>query len=95
MSETKHTPGPWVVVPDGESAYRIRSEDWGGVAYLHNPVARELGCLERLAADARLIAESPEMEAALRDVIAPYEGLSDVSPLTLRIRDILARIDAQ
>lgn len=61
----KWTPGPWVAQKEDRECWQIISVDWGGIAMLHRPVARE-----HLAGDAALIAAAPDLLAALRTLQA-------------------------
>lgn len=59
----KHTPGPWEAVREHSTYWKIRSEEWGGIASLHDPLAAELGRETELEANARLIAATPALYA--------------------------------
>ena len=43
MTDTKHTPGPLVVHETDDTCLRLVSEDYGGIAVLHDPLVHELG----------------------------------------------------
>ncbi len=56
-----HTPGPWDYKAEGDDAFKVFSEDYGGIALLHDPVALSMGDMDRLENDARLIAAAPDL----------------------------------
>src|SRR4051812_32191281 len=65
-----HTPGPWEFkVEDGGDFVRVFSEEWGGIATLHDPLARELNRTDMLEANGRLIAAAPSLLAALQAIV--------------------------
>ena len=71
--ETKHTPGPWETLPDGDTFF-IRVSDKA------KPIAKlTWACIRRaeLKANARLIAAAPELLEALEDALACLERLED------------------
>jgi hypothetical protein len=58
-------PGPWVAREEEEQYWKISSVDYGQIATMHDPYAREQSRIEELAATARLIAAAPELYVAL------------------------------
>lgn len=72
MTQTKHTPGPWHVVPYGDgNALVICTEpdgDWR-ICFLATP-GDSSGAWETIKSDARLISAAPEMLEALRGCIS-------------------------
>lgn len=66
-----HTPGPWIAVENGIDSYLIQSEDYGGIAMLHDPYAVEQGRLPQLEASAHLIAAAPDLLEALEGFFEP------------------------
>lgn len=83
MTQTKHTPGPWHVVPYGDgNALVICTEPDGNwrICFLATP-GDSSGAWETINADARLISAAPEMLEALkqaRDLFEDDEGISRV-----------------
>lgn len=67
--ETKHTPGPWTVVKNGNSKSLVRYSDGENVTYVAQcndmQFCPEHGTVE---ANARLIAAAPELLAALENL---------------------------
>lgn len=102
MSKFTFTPGPWNAEPDGFDAYRIKSEDFGGVAYLHDPLASALNRNKELTANARLIAAAPELAGLLADIQRNYAATSSgaafatayTNRFAARASALLARINA-
>ena len=72
-----HTPGPWIAKGDDDDpcAWRVGSPDHGGIAYLHDPLAAELGRLVELEANARLVAAAPQLLAACKAAQAMIDAL--------------------
>ena len=69
MNEAKHTPGPWHVADD--DPYAIRSDDWGGIGFVHNEPAENKEIMAMKEADACLIAAAPDLlEACRRSIMA-------------------------
>ena len=69
------TPGPWFVEQTWSDSYRIKSEDFGGIALIHDPYAN----IEESSApfNARLIAAAPEMAELLErlmNALLVYDG---------------------
>lgn len=81
MSEVKHTPGPWAVMPEeSDKPYvRIRGTQLGERFKVANVLmpdyegAQELE-IEETRANAHLIAAAPELLEALRDLIGWVPG---------------------
>jgi len=71
---TGHTPGPWVYEPYESDAYRVKSEDYGGIALLHDPIRHDQGLMDEVEADARLIAAAPDL---LERLIVATDWLAD------------------
>lgn len=74
MSEAKHTPGPWISTRTRTSTWEVRSEDYGVIAMLHDPYAREQNRLHHVAATAKLIAAAPDLLAALEGVCDSWDA---------------------
>lgn len=72
MSETdqKHTPGPWIARRQDACYWKINSEDWGGIASLHDPLAEQMERDDGLEANAHLIAAAPELLEALERIVS-------------------------
>jgi hypothetical protein len=87
---TERTPGPWALeVEDGGECIRIRSEEWGGIAILHDPLASEMGRTSTLEANARLIAAAPDLLGALSSIRSIAEAIGAGGNRTLdRISEI-------
>lgn len=75
MSETKHTPGPWVVEDPIESLTPIGAHGRNGGKW----VAHCLG--PHQAANARLIAAAPDMLEALTALLARFDDNPELSEL--------------
>jgi hypothetical protein len=87
--EVKHTPGPWTVkgevgktlcVTDGDSAYIVDR--------FHLPGFRMMAEHE---ANARLIAASPDMLAALEAIVAPGSGAAMHREVWEKVRAAIAK----
>lgn len=104
----QHSPGPWHVVRYGDGDSLVICLDETGnhrVAFLATPGCRDhqerRKVWRRIKANARLIAESPAMLAALRKAerfLAGFEGDTDVLDVPIdddlaEIRAIVARVD--
>ena len=82
---SKHTPGPWRILPeeDDKEYIRIRGTVWGGFYKITNVLKpRDTGHLtlnaQNLAevrANAQLIAAAPELLEALEDYVKVHEFL--------------------
>lgn len=99
MTTTTHTPGPWLAEPDGESDWKVRSEDWGTI--VHRNCYPDAKVDTTVEADARLIAAAPELLDLLARAL-PFveEAESDpaykpgfVHKLTREIRDVIERLE--
>ena len=64
MSDAKHTPGPWNVTENGGDAFDVKSEDYGTIALIHDPLARDMGRMDEVESNAHLIASAPDLLAA-------------------------------
>ena len=64
MSETKHTPGPWIIVKHGTDADIETRQDSGMVCCVATVWTRG----ERQEANAHLVAAAPEMLKALEEL---------------------------
>ena len=66
---TKHTPGPWTIVPygDGDSLVIHADQSEWRICFMATPGASP-GAMGRIEANARLIAAAPEMLEALKSV---------------------------
>lgn len=75
---TKHTPGPWVVIPstpqDGVNCWWVHSATGVDIAIVNGPQNPET------EADARLIAAAPELLEALQHILRciPIGGLAQI-----------------
>lgn len=85
MSEAKHTPGPWTVLPkELDCDYiRIRGTVLGGrykIANVLHPSGRNLSKelrkreVEETLANVRLIAAAPKLLEALEVIVAAFDG---------------------
>ena len=63
MTHTKHTPGPWKIIPIEDAARKV----WDCVYYEDGNVDHHLACVEGKA-NARLIAAAPELLEAAKAV---------------------------
>ena len=66
----QHTPGPWAYRGNGDDAFTVYSEDRGGIALVHDPLAQEMGRMDEIEANARLMAAAPELLIAAKKVTA-------------------------
>lgn len=101
-SESKHTPGPWHIVPYGDGDQKVICSDKAGnwrIAFM----ATSSGSLEELAeirANARLIAAAPELLDALSDLIGSLEitwrngfvAIEDVQKEVEHARSLISRV---
>lgn len=74
MSETKFTPGNWVVVPYGDGDQLVicsDDENWR-VAFMATPGASP-GAMTKIRADANLLSASKELYEALNRIVE-FEG---------------------
>jgi len=80
MSEQRHTPGPWTVVPygDGDSLV-VHSDNEHRVCFMSTP-GESPGAMQKIKANAQLISASPDMYEALKE-IAKGEGRFSMDPL--------------
>lgn len=67
---SKHTPGPWEVTEADADSARVSSADYGTIAFLHDPLASEMGRKGEIYANARLVAAGPELLEALKAVVS-------------------------
>lgn len=79
---SKHTPGPWLA--EFGEAYRVRAQQDGGQVAIMMNMKGQFGLGERrtgkeVAANARLIAASPDLLEAAKFVLAWYEAEDDHS----------------
>lgn len=88
----KYTPGPWHASADDCSSWRIRSVDQLWIASIHEDaeIATDLGILEELEANARLIAAAPDLLKALNDIWSAADADVTGDPLFIEIRDLAA-----
>lgn len=73
-----YTKGKWTVETDGDCAFRIKSDEFGGIAYLHDPLANEQGRYRELEATAHLIAAAPALLDRLKISIVRLHALKTV-----------------
>lgn len=102
MSNSKHTPGPWTVLPEeaDKDYLRIRGTRLGGrykVANVHHlryegvhAVVRERDDAESMA-NARLIAAAPELLEALVDVMFRHVQFDNKSEYANKARAAIAK----
>lgn len=85
-----HTPGPWTVEPES-GGYVVFCEEYE-IAVI-TPADDDSESIGSAEADAWLIGASPDLIAALKDMVTSYDGLRDTltSPVVL---GKLARADA-
>lgn len=76
MEKQKHTPGPWKVTQRNEGDYRIVKEQFENSLL----IAQVWGQATETEANAALIAASPEMLSALKEVQSKLEDMT--SPLS-------------
>jgi hypothetical protein len=83
MSETKHTPGPWINIAEDESGYPVISgPDDTNIAQILCPLSTSKGkdvgeLLEEVIANKNLITAAPDLLAALkaaRDKLDELDG---------------------
>jgi len=82
----QHTPGPWTIVPygDGDSLVIHADESEWRICFMATP-GQSPGAMDRIEANARLVAAAPDMLEALKDALQmiagltplPMEGLED------------------
>ena len=83
MSETKHTPGPWINIAEDESGYPVISgPDDTNIAQILCPLSTSKGkdvgeLLEEVIANKNLIAAAPDMLAALEGVLIHLNRIQD------------------
>lgn len=78
MSDTKHTPGPWVAIPPFENAnhvWYVRTN--GGLRGMDRAVVDLISDDETSEADAKLIAAAPEMLYALKQIMSGSQIADD------------------
>lgn len=83
-NKTRHTPGPWTV---GGSRITAGADNVDTVAWVtHRQTCEDSKDVDRYApniptaeANARLIAAAPDMLAALRNVVAAYDRLTETN----------------
>lgn len=103
---SRHTPGPWVAKPIREDArgFRVREIHHGsdvtsgGVHVEVHELGNE-GSLNRLDADARLIAEAPLLLGALYEAVAYYIDNESDDPRARRLRvramEVIDRVEGK
>lgn len=74
----EHTPGPWIVWPNGSSGYEMRDP----TRFVH----------KANYADARLIAAAPDLLEALRDLVARCDGPEGVRADGSNIETLAAHV---
>ncbi len=62
-NEAKPTPGPYLVLCEDETCYRVVSDNYGCIALLHDPLAVEHGREDELEANATLIRQAFDVYA--------------------------------
>ena len=102
MTETAHTPGPWVVVKDRNKVRRIFAGEGGpqvataSVFANWMPVERSADAHAVADANARLIAAAPDLLEALQSAqesIATFIGVHGY-PSDSGARDVLREVEA-
>ena len=71
MSETKFTPGPWLMEPSGSDSYELAPPDTEG----RPDWSREVAVVISGTADANLIAAAPDLYEACRQLVAAMHQL--------------------
>lgn len=90
QAESEHTPEPWLVEYDGESA-RIYSEDYGGICYLHHDstVTAQDGISH---ADAARIVACMNYCAGLSPAQLEGTALETIGSLEIELGDLEAKL---
>lgn len=77
MSETRHTPGPWVIHPMAATLVWQRGLDRSiASAGGHFSTAEPDGGYEENRANARLISAAPDLYEALKDIVDDYAAMA-------------------
>ena len=102
---SKHTPGPWRVLPEelGKPYLRVRGTRLGRRFKIANVLIHSLDGVpdtevEETRANARLIAEAPELADSLRGLVREYESYLGGAPepaVLVCARAVLARVDGE
>lgn len=82
-SKSKHTPGPWFVVPYGDGDQKVICRDEEGnwrIAFMATSFDQREELAE-IRANARLISAAPDMAEALKALIADIEDYELVNNL--------------
>jgi hypothetical protein len=89
-TETKHTPGPWVVRGEAKySGFGVNDANGKSVASFPSTMTRGDG---EKSANAALIAAAPDMLAALRDALPLLKGHQESPEKAERYQNALAAI---
>lgn len=82
MADTKHTPGPWVALGVTVTSSPSNASPTGyALAHVLNPYAGAKGSADRVEANARLLAASPEMLAVLKTTLGNIMSLGPAGAL--------------
>ena len=93
MSETKHTPGPWINIAEDESGYPVISgPDDTNIAQILCPLSASKGkdvgeLLEEVIDNKNLIIAAPDMLAALEDAREALNKPPFINSQTLKCID--------
>ena len=105
MSETKHTPGPWINIAEDESGYPVISgPDDTNIAQILCPLSASKGkdvgeLLEEVIDNKNLIIAAPDMLAALEAVLDKFEDYGgetyadglEVEQVIIKVKDAIAK----
>lgn len=87
---SKHTPGPWLYTQEGKDAYGIVEQD--GTSILHMQALSNSTGARNLEANARLIANAPDLLNALHQVsLCSYNSMSSKSEMGKIARAAIAQ----
>ena len=101
MAESKHTPGPWLVVKCDGGFRAFDTDDWTIIGQNKIVPALVWGgvAFEEGKANARLIAAAPDLYEALSEMVTRYEAKADMSDVEAiewhrRARAALAKVSS-
>lgn len=91
---SKHTPGPWTIVPygNGDSLVIHADQSEWRICFMATP-GQSPGAMDRIEANARLIAVAPEMLELLKRLDNSLESLG--REFRLQIRDAIAKAEGK
>lgn len=87
MSTNQHTPGPWRVTTDGDSDPIVWADQVTAIARVY---AGPLGGTTRRESNARLIASSPALLAALKAMVEARDNQGRPNPVEARVLALVA-----